>query len=268
MANGAQTKISNLISLLSLIVSILSLFTAAAAVSFTVIDGNGILSEEEFNKRIAKLEEVFNERIAKLEEGFNGRIAKLEKVFNERIAELEECACGEGNPGADNPTASRIEVLFDNARLQPKNGGRSPSQALTESSPGIALTASQGAELDKLAAALLACAEPSQPVRLKLRGYSSTRAFVDETGTRLQNSNELNVQAANLRAKVVKDRLASQGVRADGGLDVEYQTWRTYADMARPFLDSGDSFRSTAQEQLNRVVFVELQDAGACQRDT
>ena len=261
MANDAQTKIGNLISLLSLIISIISLSFTVTIVSVTVWIDGGILTEEMFNKRIAELKYVATTTAA--------------------------CACGGGTPGggtpgggtpgggtpggdtpgggtpgADNPTASRIEVLFDNARLQPKKGGRS----LTESSPGIALTAPQGAELDKLAAALLACAEPGPSVRLKLQGYSSTRAFVDETGTRLLNSDELNVQAANLRAEAVKGRLASQGIHPDGGFDVRYRPWETFADMARPFKDSG--FRGAAQEQLNRVVFVELQDAGACQRDT
>ena len=277
MANDTQAKLGILLSLLSLVVSILPLFVGTAVAGWIVIDPDGFveavvekLSESE---RGLLTKDVFNGRmepvdasLQALEEAVASRLAT--EKFRRRIAELEgtienRSCCAEGSTTASNP---RIEVLFDNARLQPRKSGGSAAQRLTENSPGIALTASQEAELDKLAAALRACAAPGTTVRLKIQGYSSTQPFV-ATGGLLDDSDELNVMAANLRAKAVSDRLASQGIDKDGGFDVQRQQWLAYGDMERPFLDSHGSFQGTAQEQLNRVVFVELEDAGACQRD-
>ena len=154
----------------------------------------------------------------------------------------------------------RIWVVFDNARLD-------ENEQLTAESHGIAISGGQRERLDKLAKALLACAAPDRPVRLKTQGYSSTREFVDDEGQRLGDSDELNLQAANLRAEVVKAHLLELN-RAAGNpaeiLDLGYIAWEEYKDIRRPFLDSHEEIESTDHEQLNRAVLVEVLDAGLC----
>ena len=190
--------------------------------------------------------------------------------FDERIDELErllgllggDCCTG---PPATTETNPRIELMFNNARLP---ADREPSpDGLSEDSPGIVLSTAQGEKLDKLADALVACAELdpiNHPVRLKVQGYSSTLPF-KRNGHVLLFSNQLNLAAANLRALVVTQRLADRHAHRGNGVHVEHREWQSYPEIERPFEDA-EGFDGADQEQLNRVVYIDLQDAGSCER--
>ena len=68
-------------------------------------------------------------------------------------------------------------------------------------------------------------------------------------------------------ALTVRDRggiSAAAGANGDNGVDVLHEPWRSYGAMRRPFLDVDDDFAGAEQEQLNRVVLVDIQDAGGC----
>ena len=164
--------------------------------------------------------------------------------FEERIDELERYLISRTNP--------RLEVMFGNANLDGK--------PLNEESPGIKLSLDAERELDKFAAALTACAA-SAPVWLKVQGYSSTREFENAP-----NSNELNMRTANLRATVVVARLVLKTADAKNEVHVRHDPWDSYDEVLRPFEDAA-GFSEREQEQLNRVVYIELQDAGGCKQD-
>ena len=230
----------------------------AAAVSKR-LEKDGFLKKDAFDERMDGLEEAVSLRLTTND--FNQAIADLKRAI-----EAINGACCDGStvtpPVARQP---RIWVAFDNARLdEDPTGTLAPIQRLTKDSDGIALPDRQQERLSRLAAALRACALPDRRVRLSIQGYSSTREFVDAQDQRLQDSQALNVEAANLRAGVVIDHLREQRAGEGNGIDIDHVPWTDYSTMRRPFLDSREEFQSAAQELLNRVVLVEVRDAGGC----
>ena len=230
----------------------------AAAVSKR-LEKDGFLKKDAFDERMDGLEEAVSLRLTT--NHFNQAIADLKRAI-----EAINGACCDGStaipPVAHQP---RIWVAFDNARLdEDPTGTLAPIQRLTKDSDGIALPNQQRQRLNRLAAALRACALPDRRVRLRIQGYSSTREFVDAQGQSIQGSQALNVKAANLRAGVVIDNLHEQRAGEDDGVDIDHVPWTDYSTMRRPFLDSREEFQSAAQELLNRVVLVEVRDAGGC----
>ena len=230
----------------------------AAAVSKR-LEKDGFLKKDAFDERMDGLEEAVSLRLTT--NHFNQAIADLKRAI-----EAINGACCDGST-ATPPVARqpRIWVAFDNARLdEDPTGTLAPIQRLTKDSDGIALPNQQRQRLNRLAAALRACALPDRRVRLRIQGYSSTREFVDAQGQSIQGSQALNVKAANLRAGVVIDNLHEQRAGEDDGVDIDHVPWTDYSTMRRPFLDSREEFQSAAQELLNRVVLVEVRDAGGC----
>lgn len=202
---------------------------------------------------------------------FDGRMDDLDKAvsllltaeeFRAAIAGLKRACCA-GPSGA--PPVSRIWVVFDNAQLDDAPAGTKPTDRLTRSSQGIAISETQLDRLDGLARALDACATPDRPVRLAIQGFSSTREFVDADGEPMDDSEELNLNAANFRAANVIAHLDSaEGSDTESNVEVIHDPWPTYADIRRPFFDSPEGIERTEQELLNRAVLVEIEDAGAC----
>ena len=230
----------------------------AAAVSKR-LEEDGFLKKDAFDSRMDGLEEAVSLRLTTND--FNQAIADLKRAI-----EAIEGTCCDG-PTVTPPVAGqpRIWVAFDNARLdEDPTGSLAPTQRLTKDSDGIALPDFQQERLNRLAAALRACALLDRRVRLRIQGYSSTREFVDAQGQRMPGSQTLNVEAANLRAGVVIDHLRNRGLISDNGVDIDHVPWTDYPTMRRPFLDSREEFQSAAQELLNRVVLVEVHDAGGC----
>lgn len=253
MANGDSPANKGALSNLLLPAALAALAIAVAILAwivFALLDLDSLLTKEEFRKRMDAVDAAHEEISKSVEK----RVTT--EHFDERIDELEELltrCCKGGSP--------RLEVMFENAGL---NGASS----LNEDSPGIVLSNAQEIKLDKLADALIACATPpSESVSLKVQGYSSTRPF---KGTSVRISNELNLSAANLRAEVVIDHLVARVERDPIGksrVDIRYEPWLDYEDIQRPFEDKA-RFSGMDQEQLNRVVYIDLQDAGGCERTT
>ena len=223
------------------------------------LEEDGFLKKDAFDSRMDGLEEAVSLRLTTND--FNQAIADLKRAI-----EAIKGTCCNGSavtpPVAGQP---RIWVAFDNARLdEDPTGTLTPIQRLTKDSDGIALPDRQQERLSRLAAALRACALPDRRVRPSIQGYSSTREFVDAQDQPLQDSQALNVEAANLRAGVVIDHLREQRAGEGNGVDIDHVPWTDYSTMRRPFLDSREEFQSAAQELLNRVVLVEVRDAGGC----
>ena len=253
MANGdsprKQGTLSNLLlpaALAALAIAVAILAWVVFARSGVIVEVDGLLTEEEFRKRMDVVDSAHEEISKSVEK----RVTT--EHFDKRIDELKELltrCCKGGSSGSP-----RLEVMFENARLD----GRS---SLSEESHGIALSDAQKGRLDKLSDALVACAAPA-PVRLKVQGYSSEREFEGVSDSEIHN-----LEAANLRAKVVKDRLAARGANEMNRVHVRRESWPTYDQIRRPFKETIGS-SGTDHEQLNRVVYIDLQDAGGCERTT
>ena len=214
---------------------------------------DGYLNRQAFDQRMDALDEAASALLKT--EDFQRAVDDLKRI-------LQSC-CASGTPLVG--SKPRIWVVFENAKLNDDpTGTQSTIERLTADSRGIAISEEQRARLDPLAAALRACATPERRVRLNVQGYSSTREFLSAQGNPMPDSRALNVEAANLRAEAVIDHLREQGVHADDGVDVLHAPWQGYADMRRPFLDSGNGLQGTNQELLNRAVHVEVLDAGGC----
>ena len=242
MANGDSPANKGALSNLLLPAALAALAIAVAILAWIVF-----ARLDEFEARLDRLDEAHSEIMAAVEK------LVTKKHFDKRIDELEDLitrCCKGGSP--------RLEVMFENAGLK-------GASSLNEDSPGIALSHEQGEKLDKLAAALRVCAE-GDDVHLKVQGYSSTQPFKG-AGAVLINSDELNLDAANLRAAVVIRRLAASGAVRGNNVHIHHDPWPNFPAMQRPFKDA-NGFSKTAQEQLNRVVYIDLQDAGGCERTT
>ena len=257
MANGDSPANKGALSTLLLPAALAALAIAVAILAWVVfarsgviVEVDGLLTEEEFRKRMDTVDAAHGEISKSVEK----RVTT--EHFDKRIDELKELltrCCNRTNP--------RLEVMFENARLRGKS-------SLDEESPGIALSVTQEEELGKLAGELVACAAPpSESVRLKVQGYSSTRPF---KGVSEPISNELNLKVANLRAVVVVNRLADGGAVIANDVHVKHEPWQRYEDIQRPFDDKAGLSGTDRErlEQLNRVVYIDLLDDRGCERTT
>lgn len=230
----------------------------AAAAYFGVSNAR---KADEVAERVAVVERLLREftstidgRIAEaVREGLEGLDDAVADKVLERLRREGPClsmgSCG-GGPKA--PMESILTLFHENARLGPGN-------SLSEDSSGVGLTAEHEARLRSLADAFAPCAKPpGHAVEFEVRGHSSTAEFkmLPET-----ESNGLNRDAANLRAKVVADRLERSGFVA------KPKEWESYDAIGRPYLDSSELLSGeTDQEALNRSVFIQVVDAGACDK--
>ena len=219
---------------------------------------DGFLQEEPFGERVDAAHAALADDHRVLFE--------QHRTMAEAISRLRACCEGE----AAGSQRQYIPVTFENGRLRYEDAAERRDEALgdalarlTSSSPGVALEPAQQAELAELAEAFKACAA-SAPVRLKVQGYSSTREFADAQGVPHPHSDALNLKLANLRGQTVIDYLDSQDANADYGVHVLHEPWPNYDAMRRPFLDAHEDLPGSAQERLNRVVLVEILDAGGC----
>lgn len=222
--------------------------TIAEAVSKR-LEQDGYLKKDHFDQRMDGLDDAVSSLLKA--EDFDRGLAELKRA-------LAACCGNTPNPPpvGSRPLQPRIWVMFDNARLN-------EDERLTAESHGIAISGPQIVRLDSLRRALLACASPEQPVRLRIQGYSSTRDFVNDEGKPLRGSKALNLQAANLRAEVVRAHLLADP-DANDRVEILHDPWQELTDIRRPFLDSHEEIESTDHELLNRTVLVAVLDAGKC----
>ena len=161
-----------------------------------------------------------------------------------------------GTPPPDCPASSVVSnftLLYGNARLN-------KDEDITYESVGVGLAPRHERRLERIAVAFKACQrETGSPVKFGVTGYSSTAKFQRENPDRrvgMSNSDDLNLETANLRAKVVADYLRLED------FEVELKQWKFFENLRRPYLD--DSPPGTDKEALNRTVFIEVLHAGAC----
>lgn len=248
MANG-ESPAKGALSTLLLFAAVVALAIAVVVLAWIAFGRlDDLLTKAEFQKRMDVVDAAH--------EGIKDSVEEL----GERIKVLEQLigrCCTGSDPNPPSPPSRlnpRLEVMFENARVD-------DGPWLSEESRGITLSTEQGEKLTKFARALVACATPAQ-VRLKVQGYSSTREFQGAS-----NSDDLNLDAANLRAEVVRAHLVAEGANEKNNVHVRHDPWRRYAEIQRPFKDAEGFSGITDQEQLNRVVYIELQDAGGCKQD-
>ena len=172
----------------------------------------------------------------------------LERLRREGLC-LSMGSCGGGTEASMEPM---LTLFYANAHLDPGN-------SLSEGSQGVRLTDEHEARPESLAVAFAPCAKPpGHVVRFEVRGHSSTAEFKMFP---VEESNRLNLEAANLRAKVVADHLERSGFVAD------LNGWKSFNTIGRPYLDNSELLSGeTDQEALNRSVFVQVADAGACDK--
>lgn len=220
----------------------------------TLISDHGDETTEALNSVNAAVEKTIKGNLA----GLDGRIA--EAVSNRLLAEgctltsTDECPptpCPTPTDCPDPPLTppeieSRYTFLYENARLDDDG-------EVTADSVGVKLAPRHRTRIDLLAAALLPCHQAeAAPVEFDVIGYASTAEFrVQPSGGTMPNSGDLNLEAANLRAKIVGTYLQ------DKGFTVNTTQWSLERPMQRRYQDN-------AAQALNRTVFIDLKSAGGC----
>lgn len=239
------------------------LFAAIAALIAAVIyfGVSNARKADEVVERVDGVENLLREFISTIDmrmaeavreglRGFDDAVADkvLERLRREGLC-LSMGSCG-GGPEASSET---IMTLFhENAHLDSGN-------SLQEGSRGVRLTDGHEARLERLVAAFAPCADPpTHAVKFEVWGHSSTAPFKTLPADK---SNMLNLEAANLRTKVVADYLE----RSD--FEANWDEWESYDAINRPYLDNSKLLAGEmAQEELNRSVFIRVADAGACDK--
>ena len=190
--------------------------------------------------------------------GIDRRVANAvyDKLQREGIcgpADEKDDGC-EGVPPAA-PIGKNFTFLFDNAHLD-------PNRRITKDNKGVRLDGHHVARLDLIVKAFLACQRTDDPVSFHVAGYSSTAEFRVETETgseMLLNSDDLNLETANLRMANVADYLKNRGFKVDN------PPWDSIASLRRPYID--DFKPGVDQQALNRTVFLQITNAGRCDLD-
>lgn len=200
------------------------------------------------------LDQRIADAVSKGLEGNDERIAG--RVLEGLRREGLRPSTGSCGGGQEAPVESVPTLFYENARLNSE-------ESLNEGSPGIRLTDVHKTRLDRMASAFAPCAQPpDHVVRFEVFGYSSTAEFKMLTSDGPKSVDETdrhNLRAANLRAKVVAERLQEDGFEAAA------KQWDSYDNIPRPFLGNSESLAGeTDQEALNRSVFIMVLDAGAC----
>ncbi|MCY4014025.1 MAG: hypothetical protein OXG82_15075 [Gammaproteobacteria bacterium] len=133
-----------------------------------------------------------------------------------------------------------------------------------EDLPGVRLTKGHHDRLESLMGELAEhCGTYRMPMTLEVLGYSSEVPFLNEAAA---ESNQLNLSAANLRARNVAMKLKSlvEEIGLECEVSVRRCVWPAYDSFGRPdFLDSHE-FRWQLREAVARTVFVRVADDGQC----
>lgn len=202
----------------------------------------------------ATLDQRIADAVRKGLEGDDERIAG--KVLEGLRREGLRPSTGSCGGGRKAPMKSVPTLFYENARFNSEKD-------LNEGSPGIRLTDAHKTRLGQMASAFAPCARPpDHVVKFKVKGYSSTAEFKMLTADgpkSVDGTDRHNLRAANLRAKVVAERLREDSFEA------EAKQWKSYHKIPRPFLDNSESLAGeTDQEALNRSVFIKVLNSGAC----
>ena len=167
-------------------------------------------------------------------------------------------AAGPKEPATTEQQATLLPVHlllhFRNAQLSEPNGGLSGS--------GVDLEPLHKRMLTATVNTLRRCADQENPVRIRPYGFASSKPFAGRDDT-----NDLNVMAANRRARAVYKALNENG-RLDGShVNVEEPPrWDTFAAMVK---ERDACIESPSGERgrdpfFDRVVVLDLQTPGRC----
>ena len=215
----------------------------------------------ETTTELRRINATVAETIADSLDGLEGRIADAvaEKVVAAACTPTSPAGCPStpcpphdcSHPPPPPPlkVESRHTLLYENARLI--------DEEVTVESFGVKLAQRHVKRLELLTNALQPCHQSDAPVVFHVTGYSSTAEFRSEPGgDPMPNSDRLNLNTANLRARIVRDYLESNG------FSVKAKEWSPDHEMQRPYRE--DTQPGIAQQALNRTVFLDLESAGAC----
>lgn len=236
------------------------------------IKAEGYLTKQSFLERIAGLEagldDALDEVPPRVHEWIKAQGFLTEEAFLRHIENCSPLPAGSDCGGTASPAIlPQLPLPFENAKLAPR---QSPDESwrLSLDSKGVRLTPAHEIALNTFVQAFTPCAKvEGRPVQVRVVGYASTRQFVDQDGRPLPNSDALNLQAANLRARGVVSYLRNsvKGFGIDQGFNIDHEPWKSFDGMQRPFVDRSEALQGTEQEALNRSVVVQVHDAGGCQ---
>lgn len=127
---------------------------------------------------------------------------------------------------------------------------------------GTTLGSAETQIIRSLVRGLLNCTGDSQQVRLKVRGFASSGGFA---GVTPQQSQQLNLQAANARAEAVLNLIRQEAAGAPG-LAAEAETWDSFETMqgAQALQDTIDGSFNSDLGNLSRRADILLEDPGSC----
>ncbi|HEY0107573.1 MAG TPA: hypothetical protein VGB91_15940 [Rhizomicrobium sp.] len=134
---------------------------------------------------------------------------------------------------------------------------------LRQTDDGLKIGPMEKNVLSRLVGGLKICSVPGRRVALRVVGFASSAEF---QGVEPPMSELENMDIANLRAKQVADALRGLG-GTDAQFEIDDPGWASFPKMrdSRPYDDStDDKTGDLGQQMLDRVVFVELVNAGRC----
>ena len=151
-------------------------------------------------------------------------------------------------------------LLFENARTDGESH-------LDERSHGVALQPGHVHQLWRIVKVLNeACSSPNRDVTLRVVGSPSRAPFL---GRHTTESDDLNLQLANLRARVVSTKLCEVLEDAGlGGVTVVAHEWKEFKEIRRSAFPGVDHISLEDPEHQARSVFVALDAPSACFRES
>ena len=206
--------------------------------------------------RLPKPDPAIEEHLVRIEERLAGLLTRA-NAFDLSGVEtlLTEIRDQLRPPDAEQATLLPVHLLlhFRNAQLSEPNGGLSGS--------GVDLEPLHKRMLAATVNTLRRCADQENPVRIRPYGFASSKPFAGRDDT-----NDLNVMAANRRARAVYKALNER--LPDGSLvNVEEPPrWDTFGEMVkvRDACIESPSGERVRDPFLDRVVVLDLQTPGRC----
>lgn len=163
---------------------------------------------------------------------------------------------------------SMLSVLRIHPLVHFENAEVGPAGELTER--GVTLSTAREAALEEVVEALRPCAAPERPVTIRPYGFASDDPFLDRFSDGIRDdSDELNVEAANRRAEAVHAALAKLTESAapdEPGMTVEAPiAWGGFDEMVEERNAMIRVPADSARDPFNdRVVVLLMMSTGAC----
>ena len=163
---------------------------------------------------------------------------------------------------------SMLSILRVHPLVHFENAEVGPADELTER--GVTLSAAREAALEEVVEALRPCAAPERPVTIRPYGFASDDPFLDRFSDGIRDdSDELNVEAANRRAEAVHAALAKLTEPREPdepGMTVEAPiAWSGFDEMVEERNAMIRVPEDSARDPFDdRVVVLNMMSTGAC----